>query len=176
MKKANLFLPIALALALTGCGSSDKANIASDYCLMPLTVQDTAHITHFKPGAGRDPRDIVFEADIGNASVACSVSKNQLEINMVVRVSVAAGPAVAEGQTRVPYFVRVIGPSGAVVQGQDFNADFKLSASNPRGASQEELTVRLPFQKPSDLGGYKIAIGLKPTMEELEYNRHSASR
>jgi len=177
MKKMKILSPALLALILAGCGGkSDKEDVATNYCPTPLTVQDASHLTRFKDGPGRDPRDIVFEADIGNASVTCSVAKNQLQVDMVVRVAATAGPSVVQGQTRVPYFVRVISPSGSVVQGQDFNADFKLSQASPRGASQEELTVRLPFSKPSDLGGYRVAVGLKPTQEELDFNRRAVAR
>ena len=177
MKKLTILTPALLVLVLAGCGGkSSKEDIASNYCPTPLTVQDTQHLTRFKDGPGRDPRDIVFEADIGGASVACSVSKNQLQVDLTVRVAATAGPSVAPGQTRVPYFVRVIGPSGGVAQGQDFYADFKLSAASPRGASQEELTLRLPFNKSDDLGGYRVAVGLKPTPEELDYNRRAVAR
>jgi len=177
MKKLTILTPALLVLVLAGCGGkSSKEDIASNYCPTPLTVQDASHLTRFKDGPGRDPRDIVFEADIGGASVACSVSKNQLQVDLTVRVAATAGPSVAPGQTRVPYFVRVIGPSGGVAQGQDFYADFKLSAASPRGASQEELTLRLPFNKSDDLGGYRVAVGLKPTPEELDYNRRAVAR
>jgi hypothetical protein len=177
MKNLTILTPALLVLILAGCGGkSSKDDIASNYCPTPLTVQDAAHLTRFKDGPGRDPRDIVFEADIGGASVTCSISKNQLQVDLTVRVAATAGPSVAQGQTRVPYFVRVIGPSGGVMQGQDFNADFKLSAASPRGASQEELTLRLPFNKSSDLGGYRVAVGLKPTLEELNYNRQAVAR
>jgi hypothetical protein len=70
--------------------------------------------------------------------------------------------------TSVPYFVRVIDSSGAIVQGQEFTADFRLSPSNPRGTSQEELSLTL-----SRSVAYRIAVGLKPTREELEYNRRA---
>ena len=63
-------------------------------------------------------------------------------------------------------FVRVIDEAGTITQGQEFTADFRLSANNPRGSSQEELTLTLPRD-----GSYSIAIGLKPTPEELNYNR-----
>jgi hypothetical protein len=57
------------------------------------------------------------------------------------------------------------------VQGQEFTADFRLSSGNPRGTSQEELSLALPYSQISDLAGYRIAVGLKPTQEELNYNR-----
>jgi len=144
MKKMKILSPALLALILAGCGGkSDKEDVATNYCPTPLTVQDASHLTRFKDGPGRDPRDIVFEADIGNASVTCSVAKNQLQVDMVVRVAATAGPSVVQGQTRVPYFVRVISPSGS---------------------------------KPSDLGGYRVAVGLKPTQEELDFNRRAVAR
>ena len=62
--------------------------------------------------------------------------------------------------------MRVLDSGNNVVQSQDFNADFRLTSGNPRGSSQEELT----FVVPAD-GGYRIAVGLRPTMEELNYNR-----
>ena len=62
------------------------------------------------------------------------------------------------------------------MQGQEFTADFRLTSGNPRGASQEELTLRLPYNQISDLAGYRIAIGLKPTQDELNYNRQATNR
>ena len=41
------------------------------------------------------------------------------------------------------------------------------------GASIEEISLTLPYDNPSDLGGYRIAVGLKPTQEELQYNRRA---
>ena len=59
---------------------------------------------------------------------------------------------------------------------KDFTADFKLSGSNPRGQSQEELTLTLPFTKVSEVAAYRIAVGIKPTQEEREYNRRQGQR
>jgi hypothetical protein len=167
--------PLALALSLGACGwfgggssSSDTTNV---YCPAPLTVQDAQRLTHFKDGAGRDPRDIAFEAAMIASGTTCQLSRNQLNVNLVMRISVSAGPSAEPGVTRVPYFVRVINSGGAVVQGQEFTADFRLSSGNPRGTSQEELSLALPYSQLSDLAGYRIAVGLKPTQEELNYNR-----
>ena len=63
---------------------------------------------------------------------------------------------------------RVIDGSGTIVQGQEFTADFRLTAASPRGTSQEKLSLSLPRD-----GSYRIAVGLKPTAEELNYNRRT---
>jgi hypothetical protein len=176
MRLAALVLA-PLALALAGCGSSAKEQVAATYCPSPLTVQDASHLTRFKPGPGRDPRDVMFEASLVNAGTACSINKDRMEVDLKMQIAVNAGPSVASGAvTSVPYFVRVFDSAGNVRQGQDFDADFKLSTANPRGQSIEELSLTLPFANAAELGSYRIAVGLKPTPEELQYNRRAAAR
>ena len=174
-RKFVFMAPAALALALAACGGGDSAETGRSYCPPPLTVQDADRLTHFKEGAGRDPRDIAYEAVLTASGTSCEITRSELNVTLVMRISATAGPSVDPGQTRVPYFVRVLNAGGTVVQSQEFTADFRLSATNPRGSSQEELALRLPYSKISDLGGYRIAIGLKPTREELEYNRRARS-
>ena len=159
------------SLVLAGCGSSAREQQAASYCPQPLTVQDAQKLTRFKEGAGRDPRDVMFEASLVNASTKCQMSRNKLEVDVLLRIAVNAGPSVGTGVTRVPFFVRVLDGNGRIVQGSDQLADYKLSAASPRGLSQEEMAVTLPFSNISDLGGYRIAVGLKPSHQELEYNR-----
>ena len=174
---ARRFAPLALvAVALGACGSSKETEVAAAYCPSPLTVQDASRLTRFKAGAGRDPRDVMFEAIVVAADTACTVSRNRMEVDVALRIAVNAGPSIGQGVTRVPFFVRVLDGRGTVVVGHDELADYKVSASSPRGVSQEELSVTIPFNEVKDLGGYRIAVGLKPTAEELDYNRRAAAR
>src|SRR5437868_1073060 len=71
------YASIAVAmLALAGCGSSEKEQQAASYCPQPLTVQDALRITRFKDGPGRDPRDVMFEAQLLNAGTQCKLGRN----------------------------------------------------------------------------------------------------
>jgi hypothetical protein len=170
----SLLAALALtALFLGGCGSGPSETV---YCPQPFTVQDASRITHFKAGPGRDPRDVEFEAELVGAGASCELRRSQMDVTLIMRVAANAGPSVSSSVTRVPYFVRVINNAGQVVQGQDFIADFKLSAANPRAQSQEELALTLPYNQVSDLARYRIAVGLKPTPEELDYNRRGGAR
>src|SRR5262249_16559386 len=96
----------------------------------------------------------------------CSVTRSRVDVTLIMRISANAGPAAGAGRTSVPYFVRVLDSGNNVVQSQEFTADFRLTPANPRASSQEELTITLPGD-----GGFRIAVGLKPTLEELNYNR-----
>jgi hypothetical protein len=181
MNKRTYFVAPALgallAVGLAGCGgrTADDAT-TSAYCPQPQTVGDAARLVRFKDGAGRDPRDVVFEATMLSAGTQCTRRSNYLEVDLILRIGVSAGPSVGAGQVSVPYFVRVVDQSGTVVQGQDFLADYKLSTANPRASTQEELTLRLPFQQITDVAAYRVAVGLKPTPQELEYNRRATAR
>ena len=175
-----LLAPIGFALALTGCswfgGGSSKESAAAAYCPTPFTVQDTQRLTHFKPGGGRDPRDVAFEALLVRTDTACSINRNTMEVSVFMQIAVNAGPSVGAGVTRVPFFVRVMDASGAVVAGRDDLADYKLTAASPRAMSREELAIKLRFSELADLGAYRIAVGLKPTPDELEFNRRAQAR
>ena len=156
--KFVVFAPALLALTLAACGGGTPEVVYS--CPQTFTVTDAERLTHFKEGAGRDPRDIAYEASIVGSTTKCSLSRNQVDVTLFLRISVSAG------RTSVPYFVRVLDSNNNVVQSQDFSADFRLTSGNPRGSSQEELTFVVPVD-----GGFRIAVGLKPTPEELNYNR-----
>jgi hypothetical protein len=180
LKRFSLLAPIALALALAGCGwfggGSNKEAAAAAYCPTPLTVQDAQRLTRFKAGGGRDPRDVAFEAVLVQANAACSINRATMDISVFMQIAVNAGPSVGPGVTRVPFFVRLLDSSGAVVIGRDEFADYKLSAASPRGMSREELGIKIPFGQVADIAGYRIAVGLKPTPEELDYNRRATAR
>ena len=162
--KFVVFAPALLALTLAACGGGTPEVVYS--CPQPFTVTDAERLTHFKEGAGRDPRDIAYEASIVGSGTKCELSRNRVDVTLFMRISVSAGPSASAGRTSVPYFVRVLDSNNNVVQSQDFSADFRLTTGNPRGSSQEELTFVVPVD-----GGFRIAVGLKPTPEELNYNR-----
>src|SRR5262249_47878909 len=176
-ERLALLAPFAMALALAGCGgTSNKEAAAAAYCPTPLSVQDAGRLTRFKPGGGRDPRDVAFEAVLVNTNAACSINRNTMDVSVYMQIAVNAGPSVGPGVTRVPFFVRVLDSHGTVVVGRGEYADYKLSAASPRGMSREELGVKIPFSTVADVGGYKIAVGLLPTADELEFNRRATAR
>ena len=181
VKRFALLAPIGLALTLTGCGlfgggSSNKEAAAAAYCPTPLSAQDAQRLTRFKSGGGRDPRDVAFEAVLVQTSAACSINRATMDVSVYMQIAVNAGPSVGPGVTRVPFFVRVLDANGKVVQGTDELADYKLSAASPRGMTDETVAVTLPFTELRDVSAYRIAVGLKPSQQELDFNRRAVAR
>ena len=103
LNKIVFAAPVALALVLTGCGGSSSAPSANVYCTAPFTVQDAGRITHFKPGGGRDPRDIEYEASLVGARTQCELKRGQMNVTLVMRIAVQAGPSVTGAPTITLY-------------------------------------------------------------------------
>lgn len=161
-----------VAGCLAGCGPSteERSELVAS-CPEAMRVQDTTTLTRFRPGAGRDRTDVLFQADIGKIEVACDPRRDRVIVDLTVQIAVTEGPALRDRLANVAYFVRILDPSGRVIQGRNFAADYKFEGNRNRQASSEQLTLNIPVASGFKGGAYTIAVGLLPTPEELEYNR-----
>ena len=175
----KLRLPTLLAPAIVagvaGCGPSTQeiSNLRAA-CPQAMRVQDATTLTRFRPGAGRDRTDVLFQAELGKVDLACNPRKDRVTIDLTLEILVAEGPALKERVANVGYFVRLLDASGRVVQGRNFAADYRFAGNRTRQGSYEEISLNIPLFEGQAGGSYTIAVGLLPTAEELEYNRRSA--
>jgi len=163
---------LALAVsALTGCTSSaDEAN-AQRFCPPGVVVTDAATLTRFKPGAGRDPTDVLFQAELGKIETKCSFSKRGVSIDMRVAIAVGEGPAAQNRQAQLSYFVAIIAPGRQVVARVEFPADYQFTGNRSRLVGVEELAQEIPGVTDIQAQGYQIAVGFVLSPDELNYNR-----
>jgi hypothetical protein len=169
--------PCFLAAGLAGCGpSAQERSQLRAACPQAMRVQDASSLTRFRPGAGRDRTDVLFQADLGKVDIACSPSKSRVDVDLTMAIVVTEGPALKNGTANVGYFVRLMDPSGRIVQGRNFNADYKFAGNRTREGSSEQISLTIPLSEGAEGGAYTIAVGLLPTPEELEYNRRRGGR
>ena len=142
--------------------SSDASVV---YCPQPLTVADAQRLTRFKDGPGRDPRDVVFEAALVASGTTCELSAQPARRRRDHAHLGQCRPVGRRGHDAgAVTSCACIDASGAVVQGQEFTADFRLiGGQSARHLAGGDCRCRLPFNQISDLGGYRIAVGLKPS-------------
>ncbi|HJQ58807.1 MAG TPA: hypothetical protein VJ890_18010 [Vineibacter sp.] len=165
-----------LSAALAGCGRSlEEQSILRASCPQAMRVQDAASLTRFRPDAGRDRTDVLFQAELGKVDIACNLRRNRVDVDLTVEIIVTEGPALRERAANVGYFVRLVDPSGAVVQGRNFAADYKFAGNRNRAGSSEQLSLTIPLAEGQDGGGFTVAVGLLPTPQELDYNRRRGS-
>lgn len=175
LRPLTLLAPGLVAVSLTGCGPStaeQSALLAA--CPQAMRVQDTTTLTRFRPGAGRDRTDVLFQADVGKIEIACDPKKNRVIVELTVEIHVTEGPALRDRLANVSYFVRILDPSGRVVQGRNFAGDYRFAGNRNRQSSSEQLTLNIPLSDGLNGGAYTVAVGLLPSPEELEYNRRGS--
>jgi hypothetical protein len=166
-----------LVASLAACGKSqEERSELRAACPQALRVQDAATITRFRPGAGKDRTDVMFQAELGQVAIACAMRRNTVAVDLTVPIVVTEGPALTERAANVGYFVRIMDPSGTIVQGRNFAADYRFSGNRTRQGSAEQLALNIPLPQGVSGSGYTIAVGLLPTPEELEYNRSGGRR
>lgn len=165
-----------LSVGLAGCGRSlEQQALLRAECPQAMRVQDAASLTRFRPGAGRDRTDVLFQAELGKVDIACGIRRNRVDVDLTVEIVVTAGPALRERSANVGYFVRLLDRSGAVTQGRNFSADYTFAGNRSRTGSSEQIALTLPLADNQAGGDFTVAVGLLPTPEELEYNRRGSS-
>ena len=177
LRQAGLLAPALVAAGLAGCGPSAKERselLAA--CPQAMRVQDATILTRFKPGTGRDRTDVLFQAEVGKVSIACKPRSNRVDVDLTMEILVAEGPALKERVANVGYFVRLLDAYGNIVQGANFNADYRFSGNRTREASSEQIAVNIPLAEGQAGGAFVLAVGLLPTPEELDYNRRGGGR
>ncbi len=172
-----LVAPGILVSVLAGCGpSTQEISDLRAGCPQAMRVQDAANLTRFKPGGGRDRTDVLFQAELSKVDIACDLRKSAVYVELTMNIVVSQGPALTDRAANVGYFVRVLNPSGTIVQGRNFSADYKFAGNRTREGSSEQLSLNIPLAQGQSGGAYTVAVGLLPTHEELEYNRTGGRR
>jgi hypothetical protein len=162
---AALGLGVAL---LAGCSASQENPRA---CPPGVIVTDAARLVRFKPGAGRDPTDVQFQAEIGQIGTQCKFSRSGVSIDTRVAIAVSEGPAAQNRQAQVTYFIAIIGPGRQIVARKEFVADYTFTGNRTRVGTIEELSQELPGVTDQLAPGYQIAVGFVLTQDEMNYNR-----
>ncbi len=155
-----------LMLVAAGC-AGDEVPLP---CPQIVVVKDAARQVHFV-GEGRDLTDVVFEARIDGAGVACEYDDNIIEVDMRVRLEAVRGPAAAAEAAEVSYFVAVARLDQTILAREQFDSVVPLPGNKTRAAVEEEVSPRIPIDFQESGSNYRIYIGLALSEEELQYNK-----
>jgi hypothetical protein len=162
---------LALALAVAGCGSSERM----PPCPKIFLSSDISTLTRFRPGGGRDLTDVEFQAELLGYSGSCKYEKNKLTITINVGFGVSRGPAAGR-DARFEYFVAIPKLYPAKAAKQDFDVAYPFPQGQARGEFKDEVEIDIPLAERNTGPSNEIYIGLQLTAEELEYNRKQRER
>jgi hypothetical protein len=174
-------LLLAAGSLLAACDvnfGGDNANIGPPPpCPRIVKVGDAATLTRFA-GAGRDVKDVAFQAQIGDVASGCSYvsENNKTRIDMTMRVQTIAsrGPALPGDNADFQYWVavaRIGGEAADVLNRDSFDVEIDLSGNATRAQSVDELEQNI-FLRSGEAGdNYVIYVGLVLTEDEVRFNR-----
>lgn len=169
-----------LALALSACSAFKKEDASGGQdCPSVRVDRNTATMTQFRDGSGRDLTDVVFGAEIVDYAGDCQFDKktNTVNVRMKVLFAITEGPAETQPTNTLQYFVAVPSFYPAPAAKQVLGMDFKYPDGNVATmmVRDEEVRLSIPLEGRTTKET-PIYIGFQLTEEQLEYNRRQHQR
>lgn len=169
-------VPVLLAalLAVTACSRSEKPEAACPQGVIPA---DSASVTRFRDGPGRDLTDIVVEGEIVNILVQCKYDKKSVTVDLQIAVTGDRGPADRSRVAEFDYWVAILDPQQNIVTKQPAKVRFEFRDNRTRmGQILSEFEPYIPLADLKQAPQYQILVGFQLTAEELAWNRRQKTR
>ncbi len=178
LKNARLgFAAAAIAgLGLAACAGTDTAPARP--CPEILIPVDSAKLTSFKPGPGRDIIDVVHEEQVTGFSHGCTYDTDETGAGMVVvellpSFESTRGPANAQGQSQFEYYVAITDQDKNLIDKQRIpvTIEYPTNMSRLRWQREEPIVLNIPLKSGQTGEAYRVYLGLQLTRAELDYQR-----
>lgn len=169
MRCFRLVLLAAAFGALSSCGMFD--NSKQYPCPQVGVPRESASLTLFRPGDGRDLTDVIFSGGVKNTKLECSYSSDGPSMTLGVLIGGELGPAARTRTTTVPYFVAIVDPDRKILAKQVFNVTLTFPPNVSQASIYDETEEQIPLPKNVSAERYGVAVGMQLTPDQLEYNR-----
>lgn len=169
----RLALPAAALLALpvlASCSLLEKKEPPP--CPPIYLLGDTATLTKYKPGKGRDLTDVEFTAEIQGYTGDCSYDEKGAIVEMQVSFNLTRGPADDDRKANFEYFLAV----PLYYPSPNAKAVFPLEVTFAEGSNyarhtDESVVMRIPVKDKDIIQKYEVYLGFQTSPDELESNR-----
>jgi hypothetical protein len=176
MRRSYRFLaPVLLAsILLVAACSREKPEAACPRGVIPA---DSASVTRFRDGPGRDLTDVVAEGEIVNILVQCKYDKRAVTVDLQIAIAGDRGPADRSRTAEFEYWIAIVDPQQNVVTKQPARVRFQFTDNRTRlGQVLNEFEPYIPLADLKQGPEYQILVGFQLTPEELTWNRKQKAR
>lgn len=157
--------------AITGC-SWFKKDV--QVCPKVLILSDTAQMTSFRPGNGRDVTDVQFQGEVNKVDSQCKYDKDTKVIDMTATLTLVAarGAALRQGEVTLPFFVSVVDrKTEKVLNKRIFQSPVPFPEGHRRSGVSEEIAERITVAAGHAITDYEVLVGFQLTEEQVDFNR-----
>jgi hypothetical protein len=157
----------AALLLLAACSSQEQITVLT--CPQVYIVQDASRFVDWAPGEGRDLIDVRYDARIVNVEWLCTFLTDKDRVDMEVRFAMRAlmGPSAEANRVRLPYFVAVADPSGAIIAKEVFGIDIGFPGNALEIAHIESVLQRITYNHIADAAHFTVYIGFQLSPAQL---------
>ncbi|MGE0256647.1 MAG: hypothetical protein AB7N54_11280 [Alphaproteobacteria bacterium] len=170
---ALLLAALAATAIAAGC---DQTKRQPPPCPAIVVVGETAELTQFRPGPGRDLTDVIAEGRIDRFDGFCETERKrdgtgEVSVELQLFFAIARGPANTTRTATYEYFVAVADKSERILAKQTFSADVAFEGNRNRLTAFETLEQTIPLAANQDGGAFTVYVGFQLTPDQLDYNR-----
>jgi hypothetical protein len=171
LRLALLAAPLLLAACetLSSLDFSPEPEIPPP-CPRAVVGEGAGRLTRFD-GGGKDPTNVLFEAEIADLAGSCIYDDTEISVEMLIQIVAGRGPAATDDDAKVSYFVAVTRTDKTILARQAFDAVIELPGNQTRNEIIEEIEQIIPIPEGGSGGNLVIVVGFEMTPDELEFNR-----
>lgn len=163
---------LGLAMLAGGCGLFDEKKPPPP-CPPIFVLKDAGKLTRYKPGAGGDITDVLFQGNIFDFRGLCEYNKERtrVEIKLSIAFEMLRGPANTDRKAVFGYFVAIPKFHPAPQGKKTFPLTTEFVENTTRVRLTDEINLEIPIDRKVKRSEYAIYIGFDLTQDELKENR-----
>ncbi len=157
---------VVLMLVLGGCSvfGDDKPPPPCPGISVP---DDARRAVIYRPGPGRDPSDIRYEAAIVEVRARCVTAKGRVTVQTTIEIVARRGPAAEDRRGRFAYFVAITDRDRKILAKQTFPADIDFPERVSRAGLRDEVEQSIPLKPGQSGADYLIFVGFQLNAAQL---------
>jgi hypothetical protein len=139
-------------------------------CPRAVVGEGAGRLTRFD-GNGKDPINVLFEAEIGDLAGTCIYDDTEISVDMQIQIIASRGAAATGDSANVNYFIAVTRTDKTILAREAFDVAIELPGNQTRNEIIEEIEQTIPIPEGYSGASLVILVGFEMTPEELEFNR-----
>lgn len=163
------------ALSLTACANAPDVPQPCPQILIP---SDSAELTRFKPGPGRDIIDVLHSEQITGFAHRCfydtdDTGAGELTVELHPVIVSSIGPASADRIADFKYFVAITDQNKDILDQSvlSLTIPFPQNQSKVQWQKPDPIVLRIPVEAGQNGDDFRVYVGLQLSREELDYQR-----
>ena len=168
----RLFAPcvaVAVVLFLVACSGGEED--PGPFCPEGAIINGLDQIESFAPPV-ESTNTLRYSVSLGNVAGQCTYQNDRLTLSYTVDVTAQRGPALADPEVSVPYFVTVLDDKGDVISKDLLTASFTLTEEQPIVTQRDEIEQVIDALDPGTGRFYSVYFGFQNNAQDALRRRN----